>query len=639
MRRGPVPVTADGSPRRPRPGRNAAFGALLVVVACAAAQGAAALGWLGALENAWYDSWHLLAGRRAEPSHVVIAAVDSPSLLRYRDEPLVFWGPHFARAIGVLRQAGARVIGVDYLFTVSAESWLARLSLSDREASRKYDIPLRTELARGGVVLIGVWAGGDSGGGELLLPIKDYLFSLPGGVEDVGLANFFTDADGSVRSFVPALFEGEAAPRLSFAVQLARRAGDAPPGAAGVSDDTLPRRIGYCGPPGTIPRLSFQRLLAADAAQDPAVRALAGKVVIVSSENIGSQDAHLTPYSRSSWLSAGRMMSGAEVHANIVETILTGRRPRACPAWAAWLFTAAVLGAATALFLRLHPAPGAAAGLALALAGLGAAYALFLRAWVLPVAGTQLGLAVCYLGTLAFRLRGEERTRTRLRRIFGRHVSDEVVEQLLARGEQPDLGGATVVITVLSADIRNFTTLSERLGAHEVVEMLNAFYTRVCECVLEQGGTVNKFIGDAVLALFGAPVPHPDHAQRAVTAALAISREASAFRAWMRQRFPGADLPEFAIGVGLHTGEAVVGNIGSPRRQEYTAIGDTVNTAFRIEGLTKPLGWTVVASRATIEAAGGRVVTGGRDRLAVKGRAAPVEVFEVIDVQSNNGGD
>jgi adenylate cyclase len=233
------------------------------------------------------------------------------------------------------------------------------------------------------------------------------------------------------------------------------------------------------------------------------------------------------------------------------------------------------------------------------------------------------------------RLTGEERERARLRHIFGRYVADEVVEKLLASGKRPDLGGEAFQVTILFADIRNFTTMSEHLGPHEVVDMLNTYFTRVCESILDQGGMVDKFIGDAVMAVFGSPQAQPDHARRALQSALAMADKAAEFQSWMDQRFAGRGLPTFAIGIGLHTGEAVVGNIGSPQRLEFTSIGDTVNTASRLEGLTKELGWTIVVSGETIDAAGPGVLTGRREKVQVKGRQETVEIFELLGLKED----
>jgi adenylate cyclase len=243
-----------------------------------------------------------------------------------------------------------------------------------------------------------------------------------------------------------------------------------------------------------------------------------------------------------------------------------------------------------------------------------------------------LGLILSYVGILGIKLTGEERERARIRKIFSRYVTDEVVEKLLASGRLPDLGGEAYRVTVLFSDIRNFTTISEKLAPHQVVEMLNTYFSLACEAILAQGGSVDKFIGDAIMAVFGAPVPYPDQARRALRAALDLAQKAQEFRAWMAEHFRGLDLPDFAIGVGLHTGEAIVGNIGSPRRLEFTAIGDTVNAASRLESLTKELGWTIVASSSTIAAAPG-VVTGRQETRTVKGRKEPLQVFEVLGLE------
>jgi adenylate cyclase len=294
-----------------------------------------------------------------------------------------------------------------------------------------------------------------------------------------------------------------------------------------------------------------------------------------------------------------------------------------------------VLTVGTAAFFKLSPRQGLAVLGLLAVMVAVFAYLLFRSYWLMPVATLQLGLLASYLGVLGLRLTGEERERTRLRQIFGRYVSDEVVEKLLATGKQPNLGGEAVTVTVLFSDIRNFTPMSESLAPQEVVELLNNYFSRACEPILEQGGTVDKFIGDAIMAVFGSPAPYPDHAQRAIAAALAMAEKASDFRAWISRRFPKRDWQDFHIGIGLHTGEVVVGNVGSPKRFEFTAIGDTVNTASRLESLTKDLGWTIVASAATIKAAGPGVTTGGRKEVQVKGRQEPVKVLEVKSLKQD----
>jgi class 3 adenylate cyclase len=625
--------------------RQVLVGILLIACSCAAAEAGFAMGWLATLENIYYDLWHKLAGVRAKPGRVAIVAIDNQTLLEHREEPLVSWGPHFARGIEVLRQVGASVVGVDYLFSVSAESWLKKLESPGSDRSRTYDIPMRAQLASGNVVLVGSVAADPRGDADLLLPIQDYLFSLPGKEADVGLANLYTDPDGVVRQFVPALFDDGSLPSLTFAALLAVKAAGLSPSAPSwdlggwvVPNGPVPRPVGFLGPPGTVPTVSLSQLLRDGATADPEIRRLRGRVVILAADHVGMQDIHMSPYARAFLHLEGRMMSGAEIHANIVETLLTGRFPRSLPSWARMAHLLALASAGTLLFLRLPPLGGFWSGAAVGALTALTAYALFRHDWVAPVAGPQMALAVAFLGALGFRLTGEERERARLRQMFGRYVSDEVVQKLLGAGHSPDLGGEGAHVTVLFSDIRNFTTISERLTPHEVVQMLNAYFGRACDAVLAQGGTVDKFIGDAIMAVFGSPVPYPDHALRALQAGLAMREAAAAFRAWMQARFPDRGLPEFAVGIGVHTGEAVVGSIGSPRRMEFTAIGDTVNTASRLEGKTKELGWTLVASKATVEAAGGAVLTGGQDIVNVKGRGEPVEVYEVVGVRPEKGG-
>ena len=230
---------------------------------------------------------------------------------------------------------------------------------------------------------------------------------------------------------------------------------------------------------------------------------------------------------------------------------------------------------------------------------------------------------------IGVRLTSEERDKARIRNMFEGYVSDDVVNMLLGSGQRLDLGGQSMRITVLFSDIRNFTTITEKLSAHETVEFLNAYFDRVIEIIRAEGGRIDKFIGDAVMAEFGVPYPFTDHAVRAVRAANAMRLNAEEFKHWMRQRFSDRSIPEFSIGIGLHSGDAVVGNLGSKKRMEFTAIGDTVNVASRLESETKTLNCVIVASAETVREAGSEVRTGQHEMLSVKGRAQPVEVYEV----------
>lgn len=636
--------------------RDALLMAAMLLLVYAAVAGLTWGGWLERPEAMYYDLWHQLAGVRYQPQDVVIVALDEPTLQDHPTEPLVTWTPHFARVLEVLRRAGAKVTGMDYLFQVSITSWLKTLDLPANHRSLDYDGPFKQQLASGQVVLAGNLGGDEQQKSVIVLPLKEYLLSLPGQRQDVGLINFYNDDDGAIRRLVPALADDYGQVGLTFGQLLALRAKNQDPAAVitrlrhdpalklwsgvdpnGINTSTFPI-IGFAGPPGTFPRLSMQRFLNPDAENDPVIKALKDKIVIIAYEPAALQDSHPTPYSLSLWKWQGNDMSGPEIHANIIETLLTGRFPRPLPGYLTSLYLIGLLMAGGILFYWLSPWRGLAAGVALcAVAGL-CAYGLFRHYWLLSTANAQLGIMLSYMGIVGIKLTGEERERARIRKIFSRYVADEVVEKLVASGKLPDLGGEVFQVTVLFSDIRNFTTISENLEPRQVVEMLNTYLSQACEPILAQGGTVDKFIGDAVMAVFGAPVPYPDHARRALKAALELTQKAQEFRVWMQERFGGLELPAFAIGIGLHTGEAIVGNIGSPKRLEFTSIGDTVNAASRLESLTKELGWTIVASHSTIKAAPG-VVTGRRETRTVKGRQAPLAVFEVLGLESPGSQD
>lgn len=207
---------------------------------------------------------------------------------------------------------------------------------------------------------------------------------------------------------------------------------------------------------------------------------------------------------------------------------------------------------------------------------------------------------------------------------------DDVIAQAISK--------RTTYATVLFSDIRDFTSISERLRSDQVVQILNAYFARACEPIQRQHGWVVKFLGDGLVALFESPDGHTqDHAERAVKTGLLMILAATRFRAWMAENFPGVDLPPFSIGVGIHTGEVTVCKMGGGESLDTTIIGDTVNTAARLEEKTKELGWSLIVSQTSLDAAGPRILTGQRSALTVKGRTQPIDVVEVVGLQPKLG--
>ncbi|HKQ51157.1 MAG TPA: adenylate/guanylate cyclase domain-containing protein, partial [Pyrinomonadaceae bacterium] len=216
---------------------------------------------------------------------------------------------------------------------------------------------------------------------------------------------------------------------------------------------------------------------------------------------------------------------------------------------------------------------------------------------------------------------------------YGRFLPEYVVKQMLENPESFKLGGVNQTITVLFADIRGFTRLSEHANPEKVVQLLNKYFSAMTDIIFAHGGTLDKYLGDGLMALFGAPTATPQDATNALNAAVAMQRRVIS----INQELRAEGLGEIGVGVGLHTGEAVVGYIGSERRSEYTAIGDTVNTASRLESNSK--GGQILLSDATARAATSRYPLKQRDPIYVKNRAQPVPLFEVEWESGKSQGD
>ena len=216
------------------------------------------------------------------------------------------------------------------------------------------------------------------------------------------------------------------------------------------------------------------------------------------------------------------------------------------------------------------------------------------------------------------------RERDKLRTTFGKYMTRSVMDHLM-KGEV-ELGGEELTVTVLFTDIRGFTTISESMKAQDLVALLNEYFTAMVAIVMEENGVVDKYIGDAIMAVFGAPVPAADDARNAVRAAVRMRRALGDLNVKLKAK----GKPEIQTGIGLHTGVVVAGNIGSEARMEYTVIGDTVNLASRLEGKTKDLGVGIVISEDTKALLGDEFETRPLSEITVKGRAQPVMTYEVV---------
>ena len=259
----------------------------------------------------------------------------------------------------------------------------------------------------------------------------------------------------------------------------------------------------------------------------------------------------------------------------------------------------------------------------------------FTRADLLEAVTTRLAKHQTAERALAARLLPREEELTQR---FKQHIGGTKVNQPVQTIDPGATTGKIEVATVLFSDIRNFTTYSERLSGVQTAELLNAYFGNACVPVVKFGGRVLKFLGDGVMVLFE-PIEGEapgNHAKRAISAGLGMVHVAHRFNAWIEQRYEHSHLPHFAVGVGIHSGEVMMCYVGSANAGEWTAIGDSVNVASRLESQTKELVWPVIASGTTLRSAGEGIVTGGHQQLHLRGRSEPIEAFEIVGMQSGD---
>ncbi|OLN29358.1 Adenylate cyclase [Desulfovibrio sp. DV] len=317
--------------------------------------------------------------------------------------------------------------------------------------------------------------------------------------------------------------------------------------------------------------------------------------------------------------------SGVEIHAQTLESLLSGDFLRDAPPLVDWLLTAALsLVSGLAVSLATGAVAGAACVILLVpLPGLIALAAYSLGSWQ-PLALPESAVAASLATAVLIGYATEGRQKRFIKSAFRQYLSPHVIEQLIAHPERMSLGGELRELTIFFSDLQGFTSISEGLGPQELTAFLNTYLTAMTDIILEEGGTVDKYEGDAIIAFWNAPLDQPDHATRAVRAALRCQRQL----ARMHPVFEPIVHRDVIMRVGLNTGPAVVGNMGSNSRFDYTMLGDAVNLASRLEGINKQFGTRTMISQATREAMGETIAARTLARVAVVGRGEPVVVSE-----------
>ncbi len=342
-------------------------------------------------------------------------------------------------------------------------------------------------------------------------------------------------------------------------------------------------------------------------------------IVLVGAYAAGMQDQYSVPVSRNS------KMYGVEIHANIIDSLCREESYHMAREWHVILVNAILC---TAYFFLLRKAGlivSILSGLGVIGAYLGGALLLYEKGVYVYPAAFIISILLMLVVHMVSRYTAEWMSKRRILKEFKKYVAPQVLDQMRRDGELSiKLGGESREVAVLFVDIRGFTALSEVLSPEQVVEMLNEYLALTTEAIFANGGTLDKFIGDATMAVFNAPIALPDYEAKAVQAALDIVQGASKVNVRIKEKIGR----EVSFGVGVHCGKAVVGNIGCETRMDYTAIGDTVNTASRLEG--KALGGQVVISEELRKRLEGRILTEPLGGMVLKGKAEPMEVHSVL---------
>jgi adenylate cyclase len=630
---------------------------------------------LQAIELRTYD-WRLSHTARPETAlrNIALVEIDEYSLRNLQPNAGRWPWPRIVHAelLDYLARAPAKVIGYDVDFA-EPDSRLGFAFGGSTISGLESDKAMADSVKAAGTVILladATYAGESTAAPPL--PDFGYGLDVPGIAERAtvfspfdalahaasGLGHnlFVLDPDGPIRHTVPFVRSGRRAiPSLGLSAAL--RVAGVPPGdihldgaVLRIGDRAMPlesRRvkssagtesylwglINFHGPAllddmksHTYPTYSFfdllysqEQLLAGQKPDiDPAV--FRDKIVFVGATASGLFDVFETPFSHGK-------MPGIQIHAAVADDLLSGRFMRTAPdlvRLATVLAAGLAIGVVAAL-LAAWWATGATIAFVAIVSWI--ATRLFAGGYWVNLSQPALASAVALFGGVGYQYFIEGREKRKMKKLFGQYVSKDVYEQLVANPGLARLGGQRREMSVLFSDIRGFTSVSEKGQPEEIVHMLNEYFTRMVEVVFHHKGTVDKFVGDMVMALFGAPLEDPEHAEHAVEAALDMLQELKKLNVkWTAEGRPSLD-----IGIGINTGPMIAGNIGSDQIMSYTVIGDAVNLGSRLESLNKQYSTHIIISDATRSRLTGTYTFKPLGDVVVKGKTKPVAIFEVVD--------
>jgi len=532
-----------------------------------------------------------IRGETKPPANIVVVEIDDVTFDDL-DRQWPFPRSLHGRVIDRLREAGAKTIVFDVQFTEPTrpreDNALLDAVFNAGNvvlATTEVDDQGRTNVFGGDDVLreIGARAG------NALLPPE------PGGV--IRRVPFSTDKLESLPVVATEAFTGREVDSSDFG--------------------GVPAFIDYHGPPGTFPSISYSQVLHGRFGPD----LFRDKLVLIGPAAPSLQDVHPTPYTDD-------LMAGAEVQANATSTVLRGLPLRDSPRWLDAALIAALGMLVPIAALRLSLPYSIALSLAAAGGYIVATQVAFNQGVVLSFIYPFGSLVLSAIGTLGAYYVLAIFERERVRDAFSRFVPEAVVDEVLSRAGGVRLGGMEREGTVMFTDLRGFTSFAEGRPAEQVIDVLNRYLDGMSDAILSNGGTLVAYMGDGIMAVFGAPIEQADHADRAVaTARDMLCERLPRVNAWLRDENMGA---RFRMGIGLNTGRFMSGNVGSERRLEYTAIGDATNTASRLEGMTKESEYSLFiadSTRAALQHGVEDLVY--VDEFPVRGRQTRVKIWSL----------
>lgn len=642
-----------------RPTRRDAVAILLAALICGLASALPPMrfvhGWsidiLTALRWEMFGRRHVSA---AAPAVVIAIDEETHNTPPFDNSPTATWTPEIGRVLTAVLDGGAKVVGFDIVFANSIEQSEIPFGGDILGAKlRGFDRPFLRSLAAGAAARKVVL-------GEVLRPEGSFSPSAGqsiavGRQQNIRPLNVDPDPDNVIRR-VLLTFSGKERPIPSMALELASRSLATEPvfgedGNVTLAGYQIPQAVkntltvNFDGGGGDILTYSLADLRACVERDNKEFfrRQFSDKVVIFGSlldvedrkitskrfatgrERSGAPRCAL-PTPTSTVRFARRTIAGVYIHATAVNNLIgrdtlreIGRAPVTIIAIAF-----ALLAAFAAR--RLAPLAAAAVWLAMALLWTAVATTVFAKSLVLPLSEPFAASIAAIALIIAWRLVVTDRGQRLLRSSFALYLAPQVIDQMLTSNKLPALGGETRNVTIFFSDLAGFSAISEQMTPTELVAFMNEYLSAMTDIIESQGGYVEKYIGDSIVAVFGAPVDDTDHARHAASAALLcrdrldeLNRSSPAFRGLT-----------VAHRMGLNTGEALVGNIGSRRRFNYSVMSDAVNVASRLEGANKYYGTTIIASETTVAATGTAFTWRELDATRVKGRTAPVKIYELV---------